>query len=78
MTTPDGADAAAYIRSINVPANMSNCRQFVDYFADLAERNRNASGPEDLNQTIAHLSGALLEVVNSLGAIDEYFRKNGG
>jgi hypothetical protein len=51
---------AAYIRGLNVPPDMSISRQFVDYMAGLAAANRNASGREELNQTIAHLTGALL------------------
>jgi hypothetical protein len=73
----DPGDWAAYIRSIKVPPNMGNSRQFVDYMAGLAAANRNASGREELNQTIAHVTGALLEVINALGAIDEHFRKGG-
>lgn len=55
-------DMLAELRGISVPPNMSNCRQFVDYLTRLASANRNPSSPDQLRQTIAHLSGALAEV----------------
>lgn len=77
MDIPDRATGAAYIRSINVPANMSNCRQFVDYVADAAERGVNPYVGQELGQMLAHVTSALLEVINRLGAIDEHFREDG-
>jgi hypothetical protein len=44
-------------------------------FTQLASANRNPSSPDQLNQAIAHLSGALAEVINALGGIDEHLRK---
>jgi hypothetical protein len=68
-------DMLAELRGISVPPNMSNCRQFVDYLTRLASANLNLSSPDQLSQTIAHLSGALAEVINALGGIDEHLRK---
>lgn len=74
----DNAAWAAYIRGLNVPPDMKVSRQFVDYMAALAAANRNPSGRDELNQTIAHVTGALLEVINALGQIDADMRKRGG
>lgn len=71
----DHDEWVAYIRSLNVPPDMKVSRGFVDYIADLAASNRNPSGRDELNQTIAHLTGALMEVINALGRIDDGMRK---
>jgi hypothetical protein len=68
----DNAQWAAYIRGLKVPADMSNCRQFVDLLAANAVK-----GSQELDKTIAGLTAAMLEVINALGQIDEERRKGG-
>lgn len=70
MTT--NAAWAAYIRGLSVPANMSNCRQFVDLMAATA-----AQGVFDIETVSKAQSAAMLEVINALGEIDQRLRKSG-
>jgi hypothetical protein len=79
IAVTDYSDANAFraiLDGIKVPPGMTNSRDFVQFVKAQIGRPE-SEGLQQLTETINHHTSVLLEIINSLGDLDERLHKSG-